>query len=65
MTAECWSFSIRSRTGLARCRDHSQIGYARYVGLGVLGRNLLTLGKLLLSREHPDCIAAASLRDAA
>jgi len=57
--------ALQSGNGLDRCRDHSQIGYARYVGLGVLGRNLLTLGKLLLSREHPDCIAAASLRDAA
>ena len=57
--------ALQSGNGLARCRDHSQIGYARYVGLGVLGRNLLTLGKLLLSREHPDCLAAASLRGAA
>ena len=57
--------ALQAGNGLARCRDHSQIGYARYIGLGVLGRNLLTLGKLLLSREQPDCLAAASLRDAA
>jgi hypothetical protein len=54
--------ALQSGNGLGRCRDHSQIGYARYVGLGVLGRNLLVLGKVLLSREHPNCNAAASLR---
>ena len=57
--------ALQSGNGLARCRDHSQVGYARYIGLGVLGRNLLILGKLLLAQEHPDCLAAASLRDAA
>lgn len=57
--------ALQSGNGLVRCRDHSSIGYLRYVGLGVLGRNLLILGKLLLSREHPDCLAASSLRDAA
>lgn len=57
--------AMQSGNGLAKCRDHSQVGYARYIGLGVLGRNLLILGKLLLAREHPDCLAAASMRDAA
>jgi hypothetical protein len=57
--------ALQSGNALAKCRDHSQVGYARYIGLGVLGRNLLILGKLLLAREHPDCLAAASLRDAA
>jgi hypothetical protein len=57
--------ALQSGNALDKCRDHSQVGYARYIGLGVLGRNLLILGKLLLAREHPDCLAAASLRDAA
>ena len=57
--------ALQSGNGLARCRDHSQIGYARYDGLGVLGRNVLVLGKLLLAREHPNCLAATSMRDAA
>lgn len=57
--------ALQSGNGLARCRDHSQVGYARYIGLGILGRNLLVLGKLLLAQEHPDCLAVASLRDAA
>jgi IS5 family transposase len=54
--------ALQSGNGLKRCRDHSQIGYARYVGLSVLGRNLLVLGKLLLASEHPNCNAATSLR---
>ena len=57
--------ALQSGNALARCRDHSQVGYARYIGLGILGRNLLMLGKLLLSREQPDSLAACSLRDAA
>ena len=57
--------ALQSGNALATCRDHSQVGYARYIGLGVLGRNLLILGKLLLAQEHPECLAAASLRDAA
>ena len=57
--------ALQSGNGLVTCRDHSQLGYARYIGLGMLGRNLLVLGKLLLSQEQPECLAAASLRDAA
>jgi len=55
--------ALQSGNGLARCRDHSQLGYQRYIGLGILGRNLLVLGKLLLSQEHPNCLAAYSRRD--
>jgi hypothetical protein len=54
--------ALQSGNGLGRCRDHSQVGYARYIGLGVLGRNLLVLGKLLLARENPKCNAAISKR---
>jgi hypothetical protein len=57
--------ALQSGNGLARCRDHSQVGYARYIGLGVLGRNVLLLGKLLLADEDPACAAATSLRDKA
>ena len=45
-----------------RCRDKSEAGYERYVGLGVLGRNLQTLGKLLLAQDEADCQAAKSKR---
>jgi transposase, IS5 family len=54
--------ALQSGNGLARCRDHSQVGYSRYIGLGVLGRNVLLLGKLLLAAEHPKCAAAQSKR---
>lgn len=57
--------ALQSGNALERCRDQSSVGYVRYIGLGILGRNLLILGKLLLAREHPDCLAATSLRDAA
>jgi hypothetical protein len=32
------------------------------VGLGVLGRNLHVLGKVLISREDPKCVAGQSRR---
>lgn len=54
--------ALQSGNGLVRCRDHSQEGYSRYIGLGVLGRNVLLLGKLLLASEYPKCAAAASKR---
>ncbi len=54
--------ALQSGNGLARCRDHSQVDYSRYIGLGVLGRNVLLLGKLLLAAEHPKCAAGLTLR---
>ena len=57
--------ALQSGNGLARCRDHSSVGYDRYVGLGVLGRNLWVLGKRLLQRAAPESEAAASKRQAA
>jgi len=54
--------ALQSGNGLARCRDHSRIGYERYVGLGILGRNLHVLGKLLLAEEAPNSQAAQSKR---
>lgn len=57
--------ALQSGNGLVRCRDHSSVGYNRYVGLGVLGRNLFVLGKRLLQRKVPESEAAASMRQAA
>jgi transposase, IS5 family len=54
--------ALQSGNGLKRCRDRSKRGYERYVGLGMLGRNLQTLGKLLLARDAADCQAAKSKR---
>lgn len=57
--------ALQSGNALARCRDRTERGFARYIGLGVLGRNLHVLGKLLLAREAPDCQAAQSRRQRA
>jgi hypothetical protein len=54
--------ALQAGNGLKRCRDRSKRGYERYVGLGVLGRNLQTLGKLLVAQEQADCQAARSKR---
>lgn len=54
--------ALQFGNGLACCRDHSQQGYERYIGLGIMGRNLLVLGKLLLAKENPKCEAASTQR---
>jgi transposase, IS5 family len=54
--------ALQSGNGLKRCRDRSKQGYERYVALGILGRNLQTLGKLLLARDAANCQAAKSKR---
>jgi transposase, IS5 family len=54
--------ALQSGNGQERCRDHTFGGYCRYVGLGVLGRNLHVLGKVLISREDPKCVAGQSRR---
>jgi hypothetical protein len=54
--------ALQSGNGLKRCRDRSEKGFERYIGLGVLGRNLHVLGKLLIAREAPDSQAAYSRR---
>jgi transposase, IS5 family len=54
--------ALQSGNGLKRCRDRSKQGYERYVALGILGRNLQTLGKLLLARDAADCQAAKTKR---
>lgn len=57
--------AMQRGNGLKRCRDKSEIGFERYFGLGVLGRNIHTLGKLLLARNHANSLAATSSRRAA
>lgn len=56
--------ALQSGNGLARCRDRSEQGFMRYIGLGVLGRNLHVLGKLLIARDPGSCKAAYSRRGA-
>jgi hypothetical protein len=54
--------ALQSGNGLKRSRDRSERGFERYFGLGVLGRNLHVLGKLLIAREHAGSTAAYSKR---
>lgn len=54
--------ALQKGNGQKRCRDRSKRGYERYVALGILGRNLQTLGKLLLAQDQADCQAAKSKR---
>ena len=57
--------ALQSGNGLKRCRDHSEIGFERYLGLAILGRNIHVLGKLLIARRNEKSAAALSKRKAA
>ena len=57
--------ALQSGNGLKRCRDHSEIGFERYLGLAILGRNIHILGKLLIARRAEQSAAALSKRKAA
>lgn len=57
--------ALESGNGLKRCRDRTELGFERYVALAVLGRNLHTLGKLLIRQQNAACEAAHSKRAAA
>lgn len=50
--------------GLTRCRDKGRSGYDRYVPMAIMGRNLYTLGKLLVAREREDGKANHPAEDA-
>lgn len=57
--------ALQSGNGLKRCRDRSELGLERYIGLAILGRNLHILGKLLIARRNSQAQAATSKRKAA
>ena len=54
--------ALQAGNGLKRCRDRSELGFRRYVALAILGRNLHTLGKLLIAQQDADSEAAKSKR---
>ena len=54
--------AMQAGNGQERCRDKSKLGYERYVGLGILGRNLQMLGKLLLAQDDAECESGKSRR---
>ena len=56
--------ALQSGNGLERCRDRSEIGFERYLGLGILGRNIHTLGKLLIACQAAQSTAAHTQRKA-
>ena len=57
--------ALQSSNGLKRCRDGSEVGFERYLGLAILGRNIHVLGKLLIARRQEQSAAAFSKRKAA
>lgn len=57
--------ALQSGNGLERSRDKSEVGFERYLGLAILGRNLQVLGKVLIARRSTDAAAAHSKRKAA
>lgn len=54
--------ALQSGNGLKRSRDHSKVGFERYLALGFLGRNLHVLGKLLIGQHSPKSLAGQSKR---
>ena len=54
--------ALQAGNGQERCRDKSKLGYEHYVALGILGRNLHVLGKLLLAQDDAKCESAKSRR---
>lgn len=57
--------ALQAGNGLKRCRDRSEIGFERYLALGILGRNLHNLGRILIAEEAPKSEAARSQRKVA
>ena len=57
--------ALQSGNGLQRCRDRSEKGLERYLGLAILGRNVQVLGKLLIARENAKAESARTKRKAA
>lgn len=57
--------ALQSGNALKRCRDRSEVGFERYLHLALLGRNLHTLGRLLIANENEHAAAGKSRRKAA
>jgi transposase, IS5 family len=57
--------AMQRGNGLKRCRDHSELGFERYFGLAILGRDIHTLGKLLIACHRETAVAGQSQRQSA
>ena len=47
---------------MKRCRDRTELGLKRYLGLAVLGRNIHVLGKLVIKQANEKSEAARTKR---
>jgi hypothetical protein len=56
--------ALQSGNAMKRCRDRSEIGFERYMHLAILGRNLHTLGRILIAKQDDQSAAAHSRRKA-
>ena len=56
--------ALQSGNAMKRCRDRSEIGFERYMQLAILGRNLHTLGRMLIAKENEQSAAARTRRKA-
>lgn len=54
--------AFQSGNGMKRCRDRSEIGFERYLGWAVLGRNVHVLGRLLIAAAEAKSQAARTKR---
>jgi len=54
--------ALQAGNGLERCHDRTERGFARCLALGVLGRNLHVLGKLLIAQQSAKSDSAFSKR---
>ena len=54
--------ALQSGNAMKRCRDRSELGCERYMQLAHLGRNLQTLGRLLIAKENKDAAAGRTRR---
>ena len=57
--------ALQRGNALKRCRDRSEVGFERYLQLAILGRNLHTIGRMLIARENAGAAAGQSHRKAA
>lgn len=54
--------SFQRGNGMKRCRDRTELGLKRYLGLAVLGRNIHVLGKLVIKQANEKSEAARTKR---
>ena len=57
--------ALQNGNGLERCRDKTEEGLERYLGLAILGRNMHVLGKLLIAGTEKKAASAKTKRKAA